>query len=536
MSIADFNKDGNQDMAVELSSSSQCVTSILLGNGDGTFTQGAEYQVCGNPLLISDVNGDGNLDIVLVGAADPRGFQSIGVLLGNGDGTFAQPVYTEGPACCGSALGDFNRDGIVDLIAVAGSDYCIFLGKGDGTFQSASCTNLQGENLNFFSLTVGDFNADGKLDLALANQGNPGSIAVLLGNGDGTFQPGQTYLVGGSLDSLAVADFNGDGKLDLAVADNTDSTVLVALGNGDGTFRSPSSFATAFQPFFVATADMNGDGKLDLVVIDYGYNLASVSVLLGNGDGTFQDYADYDGSAEGFLGLADFNNDGRLDVAVPNETIDTVTILTQDNGTVVKLSHDALSFPIQLLDTVSDPKLITLTNTGSSSIAISNISISANFSQLNNCRTVQPGHSCKVAVYFTPTSIGNLIGYLAITDNGGGSPQIVALSGTATIVSIAPDKLDFGSWPVGHVSTRMSVIVTNEGNGSMNISAIGIVGVNKQDFSEVNACPAQLKAGASCTITVIFHPSAKGVRNAILGIEDSGGGSPQQVPLTGTGT
>lgn len=89
---------------------------------------------------------------------------------------------------------------------------------------------------------------------------------------------------------------------------------------------------------------------------------------------------------------------------------------------------------------------------------------------------------------------------------------------------------------MGHISTPMNVIVTNEGNGSMTINQIGIAGVNKQDFSEVNACPTKLQAGASCTITVIFHPSAAGVRNAILGIEDSGGGSPQKVPLTGTGT
>ena len=141
-----------------------------------------------------------------------------------------------------------------------------------------------------------------------------------------------------------------------------------------------------------------------------------------------------------------------------------------------------------------------------------------------------------VEVFFTPTITGSVTGYLSISDTGGGSPQTVLLSGTATTVLISPSELNFGSWPVGHVSTPQNVIVTNEGNNTLTLTQIGIVGADAKDFSEVNACPTALSAGASCTITVIFHPSVTGLRNAVLAIEDNGGGSPQEVPLTGTGT
>lgn len=544
LTVGDFNKDGKQDMAVTLYDqvSGTYSVSILLGNGDGTFVQSAESPVYRNAeeLLNADVNGDGNLDVIVPDLIDPRGNEGIGVLLGNGDGTFRQLAFYAANAYGQAALGDFNHDGAIDVaIADTQNDQglCVFPGNGDGSFRPLICTETHPVQ-NLGSVTVGDFNSDGKLDVALTGlNGSNGVIVIMLGNGDGTFQYTQTYPVN-SAGYLTTADFNGDGKLDLAVTDYRNNQVVVFLGRGDGTFQTPTSFASVYGSYYVHGLDMNGDGKLDLVVWGGGFsNLwPSVSVLLGNGDGTFQDYTSYGASEVRDFSVGDFNNDGRLDVAVTNSNFNTITILTQDDGSVVGLSANKLTFPLQLLGTVSDPKLIVLTNTGSSAITISRIDIDANFSQLNNCKTVQPGHTCKIVVYFTPTLTGTLTGYLAIADNGGGSPQMVALSGIATIVSISPGRLDFGNWPVGHISTSQKVVVTNEGNGSMNITQIGIVGPNSKDFSEVNACPGKLAAGASCTISVIFHPSAKGARSATLGIVDSGGGSPQKVPLTGTGT
>lgn len=530
LATGDFNQDGRQDIAVGIAGSAPGI-SIFLGNGDGTFSQGDEYSLLGtspSSIVAADIDDDGNPDLVV--SDNNRGLI---VLLGNGDGMFENFVEFPSPQQLqGLAISDFNRDGILDVEAVWVNGICTFLGSGFGTFQSPSCVEFS--TPDFSGITSGDFNADGNLDLALSGDG--GVVAILLGRGNGTFQQVHAYQVPAFTYSPITADFNGDGKLDLALVLANSNSVLVYLGNGDGSFQSPSPFETALGPETIAAFDMNGDGKLDIIAGALGFDAASVSILFGNEDGTFQNHVDYDGLVTSGLVISDFNNDGRLDVAVSNYLPGTITVLVQDDGSVVRLSANKLTFPTQLVNTVSDPKLIILTNTGADPVKVSNITTTSNFSQLNNCKTVQPGKSCKIAVFFTPTAPGDLVGYMAITDDGGGSPQIVNLTGTATVVSFSPSKLDFGSLPVGKVSTPQNVILTNEGNASLGITGIGIGGHDAKDFFQVNACPSKLPAGASCTITVIFHPSAQGTRNATLGVKDNGGGSPQKVPLSGTGT
>jgi hypothetical protein len=204
------------------------------------------------------------------------------VLLGVGNGAF-QP-FVEYPApeqLFYAAIGDFNRDGAVDVATAYTDGFCIFLGNGDGTFQPANCVNISNGEDDFSDIIADDFNQDGNLDLAMSSSccGNDEVVAILLGNGNGTFQTAQTYPSGGGSSSLATADFNGDGKIDLAMADSVGNSVSVLLGNGDGSFQKPSSFATGPGPYFLATADMNGYGKLDLVAADYGLYVTSVSVL-----------------------------------------------------------------------------------------------------------------------------------------------------------------------------------------------------------------------------------------------------------------
>ena len=534
--VGDFNKDGRQDIAVaSYDPATQAYgISVLLGNGDGTFHQGAEYTLPTNnsasEILVSDINGDGSLDLVLI--LENGGGGGVAVLLGNGDGTFQQPVdYSGVPQLFVGVLGDFNHDGLPDVIAAQLEGACVFLGNGNGTFQAGNCTTFSPGQ--FFGITTGDFNSDGNLDIALT--GDLG-MAVLFGNGDGTFRPSQTYAAGVYTNSPVAADFNGDGILDLVTVYVNGGSLLTFLGKGDGTFQAPSSYPTAFGPSYLTLSDMNGDGKLDLVVADYAYNVGSVSILLGNGDGTFQTYVDYYGSQAGPPVVSDFNGDGRLDVAVPNGTIDALAVLIQDSGTAIFLSSYSLKFPTQAVGTVSPPKLITITNNGTSAVKFGGITTTANFSQLSTCRTIQPSGSCRVGVYFTPTVQGSLAGYLAISDNGGGSPQLVALSGVATIVQLQPTSVNFGNQNVGTISKSQNVILTNNGNGSLQISEIAIGGADPHDFYQVNACPAKLAAGASCTITVVFHPTATGARSAVLGVADNGGGSPQTVALSGTGT
>jgi hypothetical protein len=137
------------------------------------------------------------------------------------------------------------------------------------------------------AIAVGDFNGDGKVDIAVANSGSD-DVSILLGNGDGTFQPAVNYSAGNSPTDIAVGDFNGDGKLDLAVfqsgANGGTVSVSILLGNGDGTFQAPKTLALTASLAFMAIADFDGDKKTDLVVCDS----ANLDIFIGNGDGTFQ--------------------------------------------------------------------------------------------------------------------------------------------------------------------------------------------------------------------------------------------------------
>lgn len=310
----DVNGDGLTDILT--TSSSADSTSVLLGNGDGTFeTAGKQYGagVVSFSIAAADFNGDGITDVALNNDVPLPG--SAAVLLGNGDGTFGSPVEYPSLGYPSSVVaGDFNHDGHIDL--AVGSDsggVSILLGNGDGTFQAHVDYIL---NEIVYGLVAGDFNGDGNLDLAVA------SNCVLLGNGDGTFRT-QGTCTGIGAAPLAAGDFNGDGRLDLATPNSTQNTVSVMLGNGDGTFQAPLTYAMGAQPVELTAGDFNLDGKLDLATANFpSPSQGSVSILLGNGDGTFQSHVDYPligspglGNGAGFTS-ADLNGDGKADLAV----------------------------------------------------------------------------------------------------------------------------------------------------------------------------------------------------------------------------
>ena len=286
------------------------------------FTAGS-YPVS---VAVGDLNGDGRADLATTGS----------VLLGNGDGTFQAPInYRAGTNPVSVAVGDFNGDGKADLVTVNNStspisvsqgngNVSVLLGQGDGTFQGA--VNY-GAGTAPVSVVAGDFNGDGKLDLVVADAGvypTNGGVSVLLAKGDGTFQAAVNYSAGGFPRSMATGDFNGDGKLDLAVVshDNYSTSVLVLLGNGDGTFQSPVAYGAGPYTYSVAVGDFNADGKPDLAVANFGIGdlvvFSSVSVLLGKGDGTFGHAVGY-GPGGTSVAVGDFNGDGELDLAVGNE-------------------------------------------------------------------------------------------------------------------------------------------------------------------------------------------------------------------------
>jgi hypothetical protein len=354
--VADFNGDGKLDLVVPVYSifTSRSSVNVLLGNGDGTFTAAPAVPAIGynaNFVVVGDFNGDGKPDMALTLADANNG---VLVLLGNGDGTFnPMPPIAMSDDVWNIATGDLNRDGVMDLVVTHPASVSILLGNGDGTFTEASD---DGTSPFAMSVAVGDFNGDGFPDLAVAS--SSGSVAVLLGNGDGTIKgTSQTLTAGNDPESIAIGDFNGDGKLDLAVANtNVNSslpaTVSVFLGNGDGTFTpTTSSPSTGYSPCTIAVGDFNGDGIPDLVTANAGGS--TVTVLLGMGDGTFAALPDTP-SGIGTLAavVGDFNGSGLPGVAIANNSPNTVTVLLPELLSTASATATGISIASQGQQTV----------------------------------------------------------------------------------------------------------------------------------------------------------------------------------------
>lgn len=284
-------------------------------------------------VAAADFNSDGNLDLAVASCCPGQG--TLSILIGKGDQTFKQPVtysLLSGPTVL--AVGDFNNDGNPDIAIGEGNDLEIFLNAGNGTFYSAAAYQFY----DVTSVAVGDFNGDHNLDLVVTTLSS-NLVSVMLGKGNGTFQPAVTYPAGNGANGLAVADFNGDGKLDLVVSNGYDNEqdinqFSLLVGNGDGTFQSPVSFATDQIPRAIAAADFNGDGKMDVAVLCSYWNIPVppgtdvVDIFFGGGDGTFQKNNSYHVDFEAWgLSVADLNQDGAPDLAVLNGFAGDVTVL-----------------------------------------------------------------------------------------------------------------------------------------------------------------------------------------------------------------
>jgi hypothetical protein len=462
-------------------------------------------------IITADFNADGNLDL----AVADSGTNAITVLLGHGDGTFtAKTPQSAGAGANWLATGDFNEDGIPDLAvtnlgSTGAAGVSIFLGNGDGTFTvGTSLTTGSGP----FSICAGDFNADGHIDLAIANSGD-NTVTVLLGNGNGTFSLSSTPSVGVSPQVIVAGDFNEDGKLDLAVANETDATVTILFGNGLGAFPTQSVVSTAGSgtPIGLIAADLentghldlaavnasdvaiirnspagtftlignpttgtgdliagvagdyNGDGNLDIVVSDR--TAGEAFLLPGNGNGTFGTKVTFT-TASGSFGVAtaDFNGDGALDLAVANGTANNVSIFLQQLP--VSLVPTSLAFGNQLVSTSSSSQQVVLHNNSGSTISSVAITItgadSADYSKTTTCgSSVANLGTCNINVTFTPTAIGSRTATLTVTDTAGNSPQTLALTGTGVASAPAIAK-SFGLSTIPlDGSTSLSFTITN---------------------------------------------------------------------------
>jgi predicted NUDIX family NTP pyrophosphohydrolase len=438
------------------------------------FAQTATLKVNGDPgvMTTADMNKDGILDLVLCRELSGK----VTVLLGLGGGKFAAPKdFLVQGNCVSLVTGDFNNDHIPDVAVSNEFQVNVLLGKGDGTLARPMTYSVDGTFP--IGLVEGDFNGDGNLDLAAANS-DTNTVSVLLGNGDGTFQAHVDYAVDPTPNSLTTADFNDDGILDLAVASKTSNEVSILLGAGDGTFGTPVPYNGGINAACVSAADFNGDGKLDLVVSDLNPTTFPISILLGNGDGTFQPRRGYPATGTGTPQIGDMNGDGILDL-----------VLANSNGPVILLGKGDGSFQKGIL-------FPTIT---------ANAETIADF---------------------------NGDGRLDLAVGGYSSGQVPIL--LQTTVSLAPASIDFGQQMVG-TSMMMSATLANFGPTDVTLAKIAVSGPNAKDFKASNTCTKTLTAGSNCTITVTFTPSATGGRSANLTVTDSAPG-PQVVTLFGVGT
>jgi flagellin-like hook-associated protein FlgL len=316
IAIGDLNNDGRYDV---VSSSNTGEVSVMIGNGNGTFNAAVSYNggygASERNIILQDVNNDGNLDYI--GANFNLGFAT--VMLGTSTGSFgagvSYAISSGGSATTGLVSGDFNGDGRIDLATVdTGTDKLnIILNSGGGTFSGPVSYALPGGSAD--EIVVGYINNDSVLDIAIET--GAGSLQVMFGNSNGTFSVGGAFNITTAARSVILQDVNGDGYGDF-IGGNGGTAIGVLLSNGDGTFKAESAYTTPNQGFArtgITVGDFNSDGKGDLAVSGLGSN--NIAILLSNGDGTFRASTNYSASSGGqTIAVGDFNNDTVSDVAL----------------------------------------------------------------------------------------------------------------------------------------------------------------------------------------------------------------------------
>jgi hypothetical protein len=512
IAAGDFNGDGKPDLAVTQAGTK--LLTILTGKGDGTFQTGAAYPVGSNPVsvVVVDVNNDNIPDLV---TANQSG-NTFSVLLGNGDGTFKSSLeFTVGNSPRALAAGDFNGDGRADLAIVNFSDHTVSvpLGNGDGTFQAARAYNV---DLDRKSVAAGDLDGDGKPDLVVTNFcgtdstcASNGTVSVLLGVGDGTYKFAASYPLGAGPLSVALADVNGDKKLDLIAANRGDRSVSVLLGNGDGTFQSALTYPAGTGPVSLTVGDFNKDGKPDLAIAgDCGQSAClqpgEMSVLLGNGDGSFQSAVTYTlGYSPSSIFTGDINGDSSLDLTVANVCGNDGSCRSKGTATVLLGNGKGVFTSVGDVPLGNSPSALTL-------------------GDLNG-----DGALDLVAAYRADNKVGVLLG------NGDGTfkPQVTYQVGTAPSAVAVADFNGDGKPDVAVANfkdSKVSVLFGN-GDGTLQAAVHYPVGVGPESLIAIDPN----KTGHADLISANGNGglTPKGCNITVL---SNSGSSPGSIPTTTT--
>jgi FG-GAP-like repeat/Abnormal spindle-like microcephaly-assoc'd, ASPM-SPD-2-Hydin/FG-GAP repeat len=544
VAVGDVNGDGKLDVAVTNGGTN---VSVLTGTGTGTLKAAVTFGTNFGPtgVVAVDLNGDGKADLVTANSGSPFGVitANVSVLLSNGKDLFAARTdykvggATGNGAYSGIATADLTGNGKPDLIVpiTYSDEVSILLNKGKGTFAAPVNYQLPAEVLG---VVAGDFNNDGKADIAVMNFGGTGSVSVLINSGTGTFSPATSYPINGYGNGIAVGDFNKDGNLDI-VATDTGGTVSVLLGNGTGAFPSFATYPTGSSPIAVTVGDFNHDGWPDLAVANQLGQTVSILINKADGSGTFLPKVDYTIPA-GPISIAtgSFRGNGTLDLVVAtNSAFPGIEVLLGNNdGTF----QTAVPY-----DTMNNAYAVTVgdfNKDGNLDLAVSIVNPGNNFAWVE----VMPGVGDGTFGAGVTLATGALpYGIVAADFNGDGGLDLATGNGTTAgdsgsatvllnepVIGLAPSSLTFAAQKVGTTSAAQVVTVDNPGVTPLKVTSIAISG----DYSETNNCPAKLTAGKNCTINVTFSPTQTGTRTGTLSIKDSALTSVQKIALTGSGT
>jgi hypothetical protein len=431
IAVGDFNSDGIPDLTVT-SASFPGGVSVSLGNGDGTFRPRQTFPVSNNPgsVTLGDLNGDGKLDVAVANVSS----NSVSTLLGRGDGTLLPAINTLVDSSPRSlTITDFDGDHKADLAVVLSNldEISILSGIGDGTFQFPLNVAV---SQNPVFMTAADFNGDQIADLAVAHSnqfGSAGSLSLLIGFGDGSFQAPASYALNGSPTMLDVGDFNGDGFRDVVVAQpslsfSSTSNFSEFFGKGDGALQSGAKINT-LSPNSMAVADFDGNGTLDLAVDGGNFSPHVLSLFMGNGDGTFRAGINITLNSSTSISppvAGDFNRDNIPDLAVASSSIITVLLGNGDG-------------------TFQAPQTL-ITNINPSSLAASDFDTDGNLDLVVAGTSFGPGTVMAFlgignGTFQSPKSFStaNTISALSTGDfNGDGLPDLVTASSSTNNVSV----------------------------------------------------------------------------------------------------